>query len=516
MNGTDDPRNSNPADSTPGSASSTAGSPYAEAPYSEAPTGAPQSGPQAYGAPGAYGPAYPGYGAVPPPGPGVPNPGLALVLGFIPGVGAMYNGQFAKGLAHILIFGVLISLSDHVNWIFGLLVAGWYFYMVFDAYQTARAHRDGLQAPDPFGLNTIGERFGLNSGPNWSDFQAKPRPGAAPNAAPASGAAAPPSGSAYAGVPPQPDYRAGYRAGYGGSYGESGGPATAYETQNAGYVAGAQGTPYQTPYPDAQFRDTAGPVAAGPGSTAYQDPYTGYAGAPYAPGGGPGQPYSAPYAPPYPPYPGAAFAGTPSGGPVPFAFDPAMRSRSGLPSGAIWLIGLGVLALVGSVSHEAYWTGRYFAGGFVALLGVALLVQRLLSARGVYPAHTAAANWYVVRSIKAGVFLIVIGALMLMSQTDFRLWHHSWPYLLILFGLYQVAERVAYNRMLTDPPSWTASGQPSVAEAGAETYATQSAPAAKSSSSGMPSIRPRDGAHDDARNDARNDARDGERDGEGR
>ena len=31
-------------------------------------------------------------------------PGLAFVLGFIPGVGAMYNGQFAKGLAHVAIF----------------------------------------------------------------------------------------------------------------------------------------------------------------------------------------------------------------------------------------------------------------------------------------------------------------------------------------------------------------------------------------------------------------------------
>src|SRR5580700_4539888 len=36
-----------------------------------------------------------------PPMPGEPNPGLAALLGFIPGVGAMYNGQYAKGVVHL-------------------------------------------------------------------------------------------------------------------------------------------------------------------------------------------------------------------------------------------------------------------------------------------------------------------------------------------------------------------------------------------------------------------------------
>src|SRR5579862_3361943 len=35
------------------------------------------------------------------------SPGLALFLGFIPGVGAIYNGQYAKGLIHAIIFGML-------------------------------------------------------------------------------------------------------------------------------------------------------------------------------------------------------------------------------------------------------------------------------------------------------------------------------------------------------------------------------------------------------------------------
>ena len=33
-----------------------------------------------------------------------PNPGLAALLGLIPGVGAMYNGQYAKGVIHLIVF----------------------------------------------------------------------------------------------------------------------------------------------------------------------------------------------------------------------------------------------------------------------------------------------------------------------------------------------------------------------------------------------------------------------------
>ena len=96
-----------------------------------------------------------------PPLPDVPLPWLAALLGLIPGVGAMYNGQFAKGLAHLAIFAVLISLADHVDGIFGVFVAGWIFYQAFEAFHTARARRDGLPLPNAFGLNEVGDRLGF-------------------------------------------------------------------------------------------------------------------------------------------------------------------------------------------------------------------------------------------------------------------------------------------------------------------------------------------------------------------
>ena len=49
----------------------------------------------------------PGNGPVGVPGhlmPAAPNPALAALLGFIPGVGAMYNGQYVKAIVHVLVF----------------------------------------------------------------------------------------------------------------------------------------------------------------------------------------------------------------------------------------------------------------------------------------------------------------------------------------------------------------------------------------------------------------------------
>jgi TM2 domain-containing membrane protein YozV len=71
------------------------------------------------------------------------SPGLAFVLGLIPGVGAIYNGQYAKGVVHVVIFGLLISITASsaardVDPLFPFLIAIWYFYMPFEAYHTAR------------------------------------------------------------------------------------------------------------------------------------------------------------------------------------------------------------------------------------------------------------------------------------------------------------------------------------------------------------------------------------------
>ncbi|MGH9537319.1 MAG: B-box zinc finger protein, partial [Terriglobales bacterium] len=97
-----------------------------------------------------------------------PNPALAGVLaGFFPfGVGAVYCGQYAKGLAHLVIFTLLIlgasSGSEAMGTVFGLSIAGFYFYQIIDAVRTAKAIQMGQPPPDPFGLGTT---FSAGFGP---------------------------------------------------------------------------------------------------------------------------------------------------------------------------------------------------------------------------------------------------------------------------------------------------------------------------------------------------------------
>jgi len=74
------------------------------------------------------------------------NPGAAFVLGLIPGVGAIYNGEFVKAAVHILIFGTLVSLSDATDAaIFVLSAMAFYFYMPFEAYYTSKKRMLGAQ-----------------------------------------------------------------------------------------------------------------------------------------------------------------------------------------------------------------------------------------------------------------------------------------------------------------------------------------------------------------------------------
>ena len=85
-----------------------------------------------------------------------PSPGLAAMLGFIPGVGAMYNGQFAKALIHVVVFVSIIWFTSNVSGVVGgIFIPFFVFYMVFEAYKTAHARELGLPLPDPFGLEGL-------------------------------------------------------------------------------------------------------------------------------------------------------------------------------------------------------------------------------------------------------------------------------------------------------------------------------------------------------------------------
>ncbi|MGH9718084.1 MAG: B-box zinc finger protein [Candidatus Acidiferrales bacterium] len=98
-------------------------------------------------------------------GPG-PHPGAALALGFIPGLGAVYNGDYLKALIHVIIFGGLIAaqssdVSGGYHAFLGIALGCFYFYMPIEAYRTAkeREHQKTVaQAPTDGAANPAAQR----------------------------------------------------------------------------------------------------------------------------------------------------------------------------------------------------------------------------------------------------------------------------------------------------------------------------------------------------------------------
>jgi hypothetical protein len=80
---------------------------------------------------------------------------LAGLIGIIPGLGAVYNGEFLKGAIHVVVFGLVISMisTGHALGLFVPMLIAWIFYMPFEAYQTAKARQQGTK---PAGIIDFG------------------------------------------------------------------------------------------------------------------------------------------------------------------------------------------------------------------------------------------------------------------------------------------------------------------------------------------------------------------------
>lgn len=356
------------------------------------------------GAPPAGGPAAPGWTPVngpAAPAPGAPtanepSPWLAAFLGCIPGVGAAYNGQYAKGLAHLVVFVVLDSLSNHGNDVFSLLVVAFVVYQIVDAYHTAKARRDGTPLPNAFGLNDIGDRMGF--GRNWPGSAS--RPVTSSTTAGWASAAAAPGGT----VPPSP------------------GPTA--PPNWAGYV------------PPTNYGATAPPPPP---------PASAYAGQPSASSTAWSQP---PYTPPDP---AAPWQATPTSTPI-----PAMPTRR-FPIGAAWLIAVGLVLLVANLNASWRLGGSWLAALCLAALGSFLLFRRIelvrawsKAAADTHPDAPSLTPWLTCQ-IRGPVMLLVLALLFALQAAGIRTLGQTWGVLLIAFGALLILERTV-GRTPSYPP----------------------------------------------------------------
>jgi len=235
---------------------------------------------------------------------------------------------------HVVVFATLIWLSDHGMGAFaGVLIPAWLFYMVFDAYTTAKARRYGMPIPDPLGLNQILEgREGT--------FRQRVE---------------------------QAGERLGTQVEYAAQHVEQ------HWRQAGAKVPGATASNF-----------TAGDASAGTAAGAVQNA-TQNAEQGSAPGAAPGA------VPPYPPPPGAGPQGTYYAGPEGTAYvgpqgtyyagpegtayvPPKERERS--PAGAIVLIGFGVLFLLANLGWFSFHWVSHFWPMILIALGLWLFIKR--------------------------------------------------------------------------------------------------------------------------------------------
>ncbi len=313
-----------------------------------------------------------------------PSPVLATILGFLPGVGAMYNGQYAKGVVHLIVFAMLVTLANQ-NGIFGLFIAGWIVYQAIEANHTARARVAGTPLPNPFGLNDLGERLGF--GKAW--------PAAAPgDAGRSSNFAGPGSVSSV----DAPQFTAKSPSLHGTA--APGDPA---------YVPPASYAPYSPP------------------AAAWGAPAEGYRPESYATNYG------------YPPADASTYA------PVNGSNAPGMPvSQPRFPMGAIWLIGLGVLFLIGNAGIFHGFDLSQMVPVFLIGVGVWLFVHKMTSAgEGLTDDGSPVYRARVFRALRGPVWIILVGLLFLLDSYGILGWGRSWPIFIIVAGLMAFLERIA-------------------------------------------------------------------------
>lgn len=361
----------------------------------------------------------------------VPNPSLAAVLGLIPGVGAMYNGQYAKGIVHLLIFAVLASLAD-TNGIFGFLCFGWVCYQAIEAHHTARARRHGTPLPNPFGLNDIGERMGF--GKAWPSYAGSSTQASAP-------------GFAGGAVPQGPA-----NADQGTEFYGSSPVAPPYQPSASNWGAPWESYRYAPPIP---------PIPPVPPhfGTSYTRVNTGFDGNDFVA---------------FDP----AIAGFDPLNPV-----PVRGPRSRFPAGAIWLIALGTLFLLNTSGIVHGLNFRLLLPLLFIGLGIWSFVWRMTATgRGLADDGTAGYRYRVFRAARGSVWLILLGVIFFLADFHILSWGRSWPLFLILAGIMTFAERAVSTAAVQSsygyPPANPPYTQPS-AESQETTRVVPSTPSAE-------------------------------------
>ena len=186
-----------------------------------------------------------------------------------------------------------------------------------------------------------------------------------------------------------------------------------------------------SPDPDSSAQPAAGGRDPGAAASPNPPPYGyGYV-PPVAQWAAPQDSYAMPPTPPVPPAP-----------PVPPYPDPNLPYYRRLPSGAIWLIALGVLFLVGNIGVFHVVPGRLFGPLVVIGVGVWMFVHRMTSDGGSLENDgTPLYRWRLGRAMSGAAWVVLVGVIWLLDVLRILRWSVSWPLFLIAGGVLLILRR---------------------------------------------------------------------------
>ncbi|MBB5316849.1 B-box zinc finger protein [Tunturibacter empetritectus] len=179
-----------------------------------------------------------------------------------------------------------------------------------------------------------------------------------------------------------------------------------------------------------------------PPSSAYTAPPAGYP--PQYP---PQQPSAAAWGSPWENYAPPPVSPIPPYGAPAYPVDPNLPiPRNRFPAGALWLIGLGCIFLVGNAGLFHHFPIHRIIPFFLIGLGVWLFVHKMTgTGNGLSDDGTPAYQYRLFSALRGSIWVILVGVLFLLDSFDILSWSHSWSLFLIVAGLMAVFQRTSFN-----------------------------------------------------------------------
>jgi hypothetical protein len=123
------------------------------------------------------------------------------------------------------------------------------------------------------------------------------------------------------------------------------------------------------------------------------------------------------------------------------------------PAGAVWLIGLGALFLIGNAGIFHGFPVHKLLPFFLIGLGVWIFVHKMtLTGNSMADDGTAIYRMRLFSALRGSVWVVLVGVMFLLSTFGILSWGRSWPLFIIVAGLMTVFERTAYSNAAASMP----------------------------------------------------------------